>query len=185
MTLYEAEMARRKSIAAVEDRDAMLIEYCNIVVATTFFLAFKNIAWRFNLGYPTPDEMPSVWLVLGMALFQTLSEVIFGVLANFHQLTSNVPLLRVWGAAERVRRVREVLIVLSVGCFCLWTYRVVPLAGFCQTPDDVCSCSFAKGVPALTEMCFMNQINVTIVQSDSCTLLLQHNLTQAWNEFCT
>merc|ERR1712096_320905 len=129
-------------------------------------------------GYPAPDEMPSVWIVLGLALFQMLSEVVFGVLANFHQLTSNVPLLRVWIHTERVRKVREMLIVLSVGCFCLWTYRVVPLAGFCPKSDDVCSCSFAKGVPALTEMCFMNPTNVTtVVHSDSCATLLLHNLT--------
>merc|ERR1712096_102165 len=110
-------------------------------------------------GYPAPDEMPSVWIVLGLALFQMLSEVVFGVLANFHQLTSNVPLLRVWIHTERVRKVREVLIVLSVGCFCLWTYCVVPLAGFCPKADDVCNCSFAPAVSGLAKRCGFTSAN--------------------------
>ena len=158
--MTELEIARFKSIVAVEERQCMTIEIACILVATVFELALWDLRWIFDLGYPRTAERAPVSRTLLLCAVQIACEAVVDILSMYRELKSGIPLLHVWTGRNRLWVCREMVqMTLAAVVICL-IYHVVPYAGFCERPDDVCSCSFTTSLPAVSEYCGSDAIGV-------------------------
>ena len=159
--MTELELARLKSIVAVEERQCMACEVACIIVATVYELSLWEFRWFFDLGYGTTAERPPLHQTLLLCALQIATEALVDVLAVYRELKSGIPLLNVWQNRNKVWVFKEMVqMALAAVLICCMIYHVVPIAGFCARPNDVCSCSFTDSLPAVAEYCGMDAASV-------------------------
>ena len=155
--MTDAQFARFKEVAAVEERQAMGIEIACIVVASLFELFFWRVRWIIDLGaLHTADRVPlsRTFLLMGI---QLLLGAFVDVIAQHSMLKQNIPMLCVWTGRSRIWIVRELMQFMMATSLLLLAMHVVPNALFCSEAD-VCKCDFTGSLPSVREHCGMKSI---------------------------
>ena len=103
------------------------------------------------------------------------NQISLGLLDLSVKLFQSIPLVNVWRGRNRLHVLLEMITMVGASFLLLTTFHVVPYAGFCERPDDVCSCSFTKSLPAVAEYCGTDatsyEANAAVV--DNVTAVLQ------------
>ena len=153
--MTDAEAAHFKAVVAVEERQDMCIELASIVIATVFELCFWDIRWIIDLGYAaTADGRPPISRTLLLCALQLVIEFFVDSACVYKEIKAGIPILSVWAKRDRGWMLREVLQMGEAATILLMTYHVVPYPFFCSSAQDVCSCSYARQLPAVEAHCF-------------------------------
>jgi len=89
-----------------------------------------------------------------LCVLQLTSEFFVDIACTYKELKAGIPIMAAWAHRSRTWMMRELLQMAEAATILLIAYHVVPYPFFCDSADDVCSCSYASELPAVAAHCW-------------------------------
>ena len=93
-----------------------------------------------------------------LCALQLVSEFCVDAACTFKELKVGIPILAIWSQRNLGWVLREFIQMLEAACILLMVYHVVAYPIFCKSATDVCSCSYARQLPAVAAHCFPGEL---------------------------